>query len=193
MTDSPSVSPGGNPSPATRWVRLSAILLGLVVLFAASSPFMSNVIQRHNLTAWGIMPLGAMVVFLGLCAVNDVRGRQGRLPLTTPAESLACFLVLLMGSWAATWAFVEAQMPLLTAPYLFASPENGWIDYLLPHLPAWALGPGQEPYASGFYNGLPDGTPVPGGLWVVPVAAWTLFVVALALACAGLASLLSRQ
>ncbi len=191
--DIPSPPLGEKGESGGRWIKLSAVLLALVALIAAAAPFMTHLMHRYNPAGGGVMPLGAAVMFLALCTANALRTRWGKPVFTTPGESLGCFVVLLMGSWAAGWAFTETQMPLLTSPYVFASPENGWSEHVLPHLPRWALGPTQEPYASGFYNGLPTGTPMPWGLWVVPVAAWTAFALTLALFCAGLSSLLSRQ
>ncbi|MEK7767856.1 MAG: DUF6785 family protein, partial [bacterium] len=113
--------------------------------------------------------------------------------VVAPEEAIACYLVLLLGSWAATWAFIEMQMPLLTSPAVFASPENGWKEHVLPNLPRWAVGPLDEPYASGFYNGLPDSVARPWRRWIVPAAAWSAFTIALALFSAALGSLLARQ
>jgi len=139
------------------------------------------------------MPLGATFVFLVLCAINLWRSRRDRPPLTPPAESLACFVVLMMGIWAQGYSLVEVQMGIITSPFVFGTPENGWIKHVMPHLPEWVMGPSEEPYATGFYNGLRTGTPFPWRLWMVPVAAWTAFGLALALFCMGLAGILSRQ
>jgi hypothetical protein len=178
---------------ARRWLVLNAAALIYVALLAAISPFLVNVLQRQNLTGGGLMPLGAAAVFFALCAVNALRRRRGKTPFTSPAETLGLFVVVAMGTWSLSWAFLEAQMPLLTAPPVFASPESGWEQYVLPNLPGWAMGPAVEPYASGYYNGLPEGVAMPWGMWLKPVALWSLFMVLLAFFSIGLGSLLSRQ
>ncbi len=176
-----------------RWIILSAAALFYVALISAVTPFLANAIQRENPAGGGLMPMGASVAFFALCAVNAWRRRRGRIPFTTPGETLAFFIVVLVGTWTVSWAFLESQMPLLTAPYVFASPENGWEQHVLPHLPAWAMGPAAEPYASAYYNGLPAGMTMPWALWVKPVISWTLFALALALFGLGLGAAFSRQ
>lgn len=176
-----------------RWIVLSLAALFYVALIATVTPFLANAIQRENLAGGGLMPLGASVAFFALCAGNVWRRRRARVPFTTPAETLAFFIIILVSTWTISWAFVEAQMPLLTAPYVFASPENGWEQHILPNLPAWAMGPAVEPYASAYYNGLPAGIGMPWSLWIRPVVSWTLFSVALALFGFGLGAAFSRQ
>jgi len=177
----------------TRFLVISALLMVAVALIAAADPFMSFVVQRYNPAGWGIFPLGAMVIFGSLCVFNAYRARRGKSPLTEPGETLAIFWVIVMGSWAAAWSFVETQMPILTAPPVFASAENGWNEFVIPYLPRWAMGPMDDPYALGYYNGLPAGVGIPWGRWIVPAAAWAGFAVAMALFCTGLGSVLSRQ
>lgn len=172
---------------------MSAAALFYVALISAVTPFLANAIQRENLGGAGLMPLGASIAFFALCAVNAWRRSKGRGHFTSPAETLAFFVVVLIGTWAVSWAFIEAQMPLLTAPYVFASPENGWEQHVLPNLPGWAMGPSAEPYASAYYNGLPEGISMPWALWIKPVVSWTLFAVALALFSVGLGAVFSRQ
>ena len=180
-------------STRDRWLRLSVILLAFQAVMSAANPFFSHVTQRYLPSGGGLMPLGATLALIVLCAVNAIRSRRGGEPLTTPAETLGCYIVLIIGGWSAGWGLADPLIPLLTSPYVFGSPENGWLEHILPNLPGWAMGPADEPYASGFYMGLRTGTAIPWVAWVVPTLVWTAFGLALGLLGMGLAALLSRQ
>ncbi len=183
----------GPVSSARRWVILSLAALLYVAVVAAVTPWLSLVIQRDTLVDGAVMPLGALIALFTLAGVNAWRARRGKRPFTSPGETLGFFAIVIIGTWPASWSFVEQTMPLLTAPYVFASPENGWMEYVLPNLPRWAIGPTQEPYATAFYGGLTGDTRIPWGMWLTPVLAWTAFAVVLTVFMIGLSSLLSRQ
>jgi hypothetical protein len=72
----------------------------------------------------------------------------------------------------------------IVAPFYFATPENRWLDFLLPHLPAWSspvlwadpsqsagttLSAAGSRVANGFYDG---GMAVPWLAWSVPLLVW---------------------
>ena len=81
-------------STPSRWLKLSAVMLAIQAVFAAVAPFFSHVTQRYNPTGGGIMPMGATIVLIVLCVINAIRIRRDRPPLTSPAETLGCYLVL---------------------------------------------------------------------------------------------------
>lgn len=176
-----------------RWVRLCLLSLGALAVSAAFGPWLTFVVKAGNPNEWGAMPFVAAAPFLALCGINALRVRANKPALVQPAEAAAVFLILLTGGWMATWAYVDNVMPLLTSPPVFASPENGWADKLLPHLPKWAMGPMEEPYASGYYNGLATGAAIPWGRWLMPILVWSLFGGVLTLFALGLAGIVSRQ
>lgn len=180
-------------STPARWLRMSVVVLAFQAVMSAMAPFFAHVTQRYNPSGGGLMPLGATLAVIVLCAVNAVRTRRGGSPLTTPAETLGAYVVLIVGGWASGWGLADTLIPLLTSPYVFGSPENGWLQHVLPHLPRWALGPAAEPYASGFYMGLRTGVSMPWAAWIVPTAVWTAFGLVFGLLGVGLAALLSRQ
>jgi len=176
-----------------KWYAAAAASILLVAAIAWTGPYLMFIGKTSNVAWSGVMPLGATLVFFGICAVNAYRQKQGRRPILSAGETLAIFFIIMMGSWAGTWGLVEAQMPLLTSPAVFASPENGWAERLLPYLPRWAMGPMEAPWASAFYNGLPVGETMPWKLWMIPVFVWSSFAVVLALFSIALGGVLSKQ
>jgi len=176
-----------------RWYAAVAGAILVVAAVAWMGPYLMYVGRTSN-PAWsGVMPLAATLVFFALCGLNAYRQKSGKEPFLSAGETLAIFFIIMMGSWAGTWGFVQAQMPLLTSPAVFASPENSWAERILPYLPKWAMGPMEAPWPAAFYNGLPVGETMPWKLWMGPVFAWSCFAVALALFSIALGGVLSKQ
>ena len=175
------------------WVVLSVVGLALVVLITAFSPYLAYMMHTSNPCDWGFFPLAGVVVYFILCSLNALLVKFRGSPLLDPAQTLAFFFILTMGSWASTWAFNEALMPLLTSPWVFATPQNGWQEIILPHLHKLIMGPSEEPWASAFWDGLPQGASIPWRLWVVPIAIWTSFAVMLFVFSISLAGFLGRH
>jgi hypothetical protein len=176
-----------------RWTALMAFSLAVVTAIAASAPWISNMAKGWNPGSWGMLPLGASFILLAMSSLNALARRRGRGDWFSPREIMAAFFVIMMGSWMTSWGFGETQMPLITSPYVFASADNGWTEFIHPNLPKWALGPTEEPFASGFYNGLPADAARPWGRWAMPVMAWTCFVLVLTLFSLGMSSILGRK
>lgn len=183
----------GRPNSGLRWYLAVAGSLLVVATVAWMGPYLMYVGRTSN-PAWaGVMPLAATLVFFAICGVNALRQGKGKEPFLSAGETMAVFFIIMMGSWAGTWGFVQAQMPLLTSPLVFASPENSWAERILPYLPKWAMGPMQDPWPAAFYNGLPAGETMPWKLWMGPVIAWSSFAVALAVFSIALGGVLSKQ
>lgn len=53
----------------------------------------------------------------------------------------------------------------ISAPYYFATPENGWAEYAFPHLRPYLFPSNAGNEIAGFYQGLPSGAPIPWGFW----------------------------
>jgi len=176
-----------------RWTAIVAFSLAAVAVIAATAPAIVNIAKGGNPGSWGILPLGASFVLLAMASLNALARKRGKREWFTAREMMASFFIILMGSWMTSWGLAETLMPLLTSPHVFASADNGWKEFVHPNLPKWAIGPTEEPFASGFYNGLPAGVARPWGMWVTPVAAWTCFVVILTVLSLGFSSILGRQ
>lgn len=186
----PDAAPASSVS--RRWPVIAAGAIALAAAIAASSAWWSFVAREGNPGGWGMLPAIATAALLVVAIVNARRAKRKAAPLLTNGETLGAFLIVLAGGWTATWAYVEVMMPLLTSPAVFGSPENGWVEHLLPHLPAWALGPMAEPYASGYYNGMATGTPMPWRLWLLPVLIWSSVGALLTLFGIAVAGLIAR-
>jgi hypothetical protein len=114
----------------------------------------------------------------------------------SPAEILTVYSMMIVASAIPTMGLSGQLYPLISAPAYYANPENKWEQLILPHIPAWAMPQGAKvgaPVIKYFYEGLPPGQSVPWLAWLVPVAAWMVFIAALYMAMICSMILLRRQ
>jgi hypothetical protein len=124
-----------------------------------------------------------------------------QLPLALRGASLALnrselvlvYAMLLIVSAVCTMGLSEQILPIITAVFYFASPENNWQERLIPDLPKRIMvddGTGSRL----FYEGLSGpGDSIPYASWVEPLAWWGLFLVALYVAMICAAIIVRRQ
>ncbi|MFW5868841.1 MAG: DUF6785 family protein, partial [Armatimonadota bacterium] len=84
---------------------------------------------------------------------------------------------------------VRQILPQLTVPYYFSGPENQY-DTLTEELPAWITP--DESVIQTMYEGSDTGA-VPWDAWVTPLAAWTVFMLALFVTIYALMMIFRRQ
>jgi hypothetical protein len=163
------------------------------VAMAVAGAWLQFVWRGTSPSHWGIASVSAMLALIALPGVNAIRRRQGKAEMFSPAESAAVVLVAIMGTWGPSWAFSDTLMPLLTSPAVYASPENGWMSSIIPHLSNWAMGPLKQDLALAYFNGLASGVKPPLHLWVLPSLVWSLFAVSLAMVCVSLGVMFGRR
>ncbi|HID08387.1 MAG TPA: hypothetical protein EYP10_14715, partial [Armatimonadetes bacterium] len=77
----------------------------------------------------------------------------------------------------------------------YSAPGTQWEGMFVPHIPQWLL-PSTDPRSATvryFFEGLPEGTPVPWKPWVLPLAIWTVYFFLVYALIALWGALLSRQ
>jgi len=187
----------GPPAPVSRRARIvtpRAVLLGLTVTVAVNywitySEYISHS-SRMNVSQF---PLALFAVFAAVVVGN------GLLRRACPAAGLArgeLFLVLSMGTVAAiipTAGVAGFLIGVMASPYYFASPENRWGEFILPHLPSWIAPMDRGKAMTWFFEGVPKGEAIPWSAWVVPMFWWLMVLMAVAFVCACLMVVLRKQ
>jgi len=176
---------------------LRALGLGslLVLLLSLGAPGATWVLGSSELT-WSFFPIGVGFPFLCLLLLNLVL--QSRRPswALRPAE-LALILVMGLAAAGIPFFIMGYLLAIPTTPDYFASPENQWPQYILPHLPRWLIPSNEGLAMTWFFEGLPFGEPVPWNAllhaWVMPLFWWFSFLGALYFACFALVVILRRQ
>ena len=118
--------------------------------------------------------------------------RGGSLALNR-SELVLVYAMLLIVSALCTMGLGEQILPVITAIFYFASPENQWAEKLFPHLPERAMvNDGTDSRL--FYEGLsgPEDL-VPYEAWVEPLMWWGVFLLALYVMMVSVAVIVRRQ
>ncbi|MSS73863.1 MAG: hypothetical protein EXS64_20610 [Candidatus Latescibacteria bacterium] len=184
----PSPLPGdlaGRRGPTLRAVGVGLGVIALVNVWVAWSEYIVHA-SRMNLSHF---PLAFFVLFL----LVIVGGRAlGRVRFTS-SELLTVAAMGLVGACIPASGLTGFLLGIIATPYYFATPENQWGTYFHDHIPAWIAPTDRDGAMQAFFNGLPPGTSVPWGVWVVPLCWWALFIGGIVLVSTSLAVLLRRQ
>ena len=108
------------------------------------------------------------------------------------AELIVVYIMMIVASAIPTWGFTANLIALLPAIYYYATPENNWVEWLHPYVREWMV-PQDADAIKYFFEGLPQGAPIPWDHWVLPLAAWCSFIVAIYLMMIAIMALMRRQ
>lgn len=173
--------------------RVLAVGLLLVLTINFSDTFITNVVGS-SLLSLEHFPMILMMLYVPLVLAVNPALRWMRLRALSAQESTAVMAIGIMGS--SIPSLVRSAISYITSPFYFASAENQWPDYVLPHLPKWAVVGAESAEAHEaqmFYEGLRSGETVPWAGWFVQLVWWTAFIGVVLFACVAIAVLLRRQ
>jgi len=179
---------------ATRGVTLRAIAVGgiLCALLTAGEPYGVLVVHGSPLCADFSTGGAIFLFFLLVFTVNALLRWIGpRFGLST-AELLTVYVMLVLASAIPSWGFTMNMMGLSGGLRYFASPENRWSELILPYVREWVT-PTNESALRFFFQGLPPGEPLPWRAWIMPLAWWGTFIMAVYLVMICIVSILRRQ
>lgn len=140
------------------------------------------------------LPISALALFLLVVFVYNpfVRG-IARQAAFTGRELALIFCILLISSLIPGKAFVSYFLTIISTPFYFAQPENQWAELFHPYLPGWLVASNQNNAMGWFYEGLPPGGTMPWSPWIIPVAWWMSFFVAIFVVGACVATIFRKQ
>ena len=188
--------PDPQPSPARDRGELPwrGFLVGaaLCVVLNALAVRSYALVNRYSGFADHFNTVGVIFLFFCVAALAALVHWLLGLRLLRQTDLVAAYGMLMVGTAIPTMGLGGYLFPLTTGVFYYASPENRWAEFLHPNVPRW-LAPQDESVIRTLYEGLPKGEPIPWAAWVIPLAFWTLFVLALYLASVGVVSLLRRR
>lgn len=178
------MSPTSQPAPA---IRLPAMLtgLGLCALISVGLPYGEFVIKGTRLGLSSSTPAAFFLLFWLVALVQPLLGLVRRHWAFNRAELLLITAMMMLATAIPSRGFTGAAIPAISSVLYYATPENNWVELLLPHIPP-SLIVQDEVAIKQFYEGLPRGQSIPWGAWVGPLSWWLFFMVAfyLVLICA---------
>ena len=184
-SESPPTSVITSRSLATGLVL--AIILNIWVTYGTYILHTSRMSVAH-------LPISGLALFLLVTFVYNplVRGMSQRAAFTG-RELALIFCILLISSLIPGKAFVSYFLTIISTPFYFAQPENQWVELFHPFLPEWLVASNQNNAMGWFYEGLPPGSAIPWSPWIIPVAWWMSFFVAIFVVGACVATIFRKQ
>ncbi len=180
---------------AAKAVRFRVWIAGAVFccLLAMGAPYTRNILPSSLLDG-EFLPFGVMMGLLILTGVVNpaVKGAFGRTAFT-PQELVLLFIMGITTTAVSTDGLAAFLIALIAAPSYYASPENGWLDHLLPHISAWLIPANAGGEIRHFFSGLPGGGRIPWTVWAVPLFWWLSLFAATFFVCACLVVVLRKQ
>ena len=164
---------------AARGVSLRAVLWGaaLSLWIGVSLPYTNMIIKGGLLAHNHNTPAALFVFFLFVGVVHTVTAAIKRRWAYSRGELATIYIMAMMATVIPTIGFSEYLLPIIAGFSYYATPENAWRETFHPFLPEWAV-PQDEAAIRHFYEGLPEGVPMPWGAWVEPVFYWLVFILA---------------
>jgi hypothetical protein len=168
--------PGSTSTGVTFRSVLTGTLMSLVI--GAGVPYTNMIINgtvmAHNFST----PAALFVFFVFVILINVGLGLvRADWRLSRP-ELAVVYIMAMLATSIPTIGFTENLLPIIAGLYYYATPENDWAELIHPHVPDW-IAP-QDPMAvKYFFEGLPEGVPLPWGAWMQPILYWCLFIVTL--------------
>ena len=165
----------------------------LLSLFAGAGAVYGRILVGGSWWGLNASAPGAIFLFFILTFFGNTLLRSLWRPLALGRGDLVLiYAMLAMALTLPTQNYLVHVFHLIVAPIYGASPENRWEDILQPHVPEW-IAPYDEEAIRLFYEGLAVGQPIPWDAWVIPLAAWLSFGLALSLMMICMSVVLHRQ
>ena len=161
-----------------------ALIFGNIVLLFVSSltPGLRAAVPERM----GLPATLALVVL----AYLPVRATLRRSESLRPAELLALYILLMVGTLATSYGVTQFVVPTITSPHYFSTPENRWASLFSQYLVPW-LTISEPATVRAFWESGRWG--VPWLLFLRPLTAWMIFVLVAAYVMLCLSSLAARQ
>ncbi len=123
---------------------------------------------------------GAIFLFFVVVAIiNMPLGKLSKRAALTSPELKTVYIMMTVACAIPTMGLSAQILPILTAPYYYALPENSWAEIFHPYIKPWLVPQGQREIKY-FYEGAPAWeSGVPWGIWIKPLLIWGIFLIAL--------------
>jgi hypothetical protein len=167
------------PPSGGRGITFRAVLVGgLISLFIGVSLPYTNMIIKGSLLAHNFnTPAALFTFFIFVAFINVGLGFIKKSFGLAPAELVTIYIMALLATSIPTIGFSEYLLPIIAGLYYFATPENKWAEIIHPHIPKWMVPQDQDALLY-FFEGLPEGMPVPWDAWIGPLFYWCFFILA---------------
>ena len=176
---------------APRWGALG-VGLGLSAFIAVATPYNEMIVNGSRLGLSSLTPAAFFLFFVWVVLVNPLLRAVRPAWALRRMELLLVFSMMMVATAVPTRGVTGVMLSMISGSYYYASSENQWADLVLPHVKPWMTVRGVDGLRH-FYEGVPKGVSPDWAVWVQPLAAWFLMIVALWVAVLCLMVMLRRQ
>lgn len=168
------------------------VIIGLVCVFFLSiaTPYCDFVLQTTWLGGY-FLPIGGIFIFFILTLGVNILLKKLKLGLNS-SELLLIYCMMLFGSGIPSFGLIAHLIPLISAIFYYATPENRWVEVFHQYIPKW-MTPQDKDAIKYLYEGLPKGMPIPWKFWIEPFFSWMIVVIGMYLAMFSLVVILRKQ
>jgi hypothetical protein len=170
----------------TRGVTLRVVVLSLLlaVVFGYVIPIIDVKLSNTFLGAAHLPPGAIAALLLLLLVVNPLLGVVSQKLRFSRNEVLTVYITCLFSTLVPGHGGENFFVGTLVGPFYYATRENGWLEFLQPYVKSWftpaladngQYGEMGRAVVEGWYLG---GADVPWGAWLIPLAAWSAFILA---------------
>ena len=159
-----------------------------------------NVVMSYGVLAMGtfnwtgdfISGGAILLLFLLILVYNTPLVLVRRQWALSSQELVLVYTMMIVATAIPTVGLTAQLIPFLAEVFYYATPENAWSELIHPHLKSWLV-PQDDLAVFYFFEGLPEGQPIPWDAWFLPLASWGSFVLALYLMMISMVALMHRQ
>lgn len=152
-----------------RYTRIIFVALVWIIFQSATGGYihgnsLGQMVANH-------MPLGGLFfLILLIFAVNPILRKLGQGLEFSSSELAVIWIMIAASSAVPGYGMMEFIFPYLAAPLYFASPENQWKEFIIPHLPGWSYLSDRSAVRD-FFSGFSGGQ-IPWRAWLAPAGFW---------------------
>jgi len=164
-----------------RTLTIRAVLIGVFLSIFIGIGTTYNIMVLHgSYMAIDFSAAAAIFLFFLISLfANIVLGKIKKTFALTPGELKTVYMMMLVSCAIPTMGMAAQLLPIITAPFYFARPENNWAELIHPHLKSW-LYPNDKLAIKYFYEGLPSWeSSIPWSVWIKPLLIWGSFLIVL--------------
>lgn len=186
----------------SRSLTKRAILLGLVCVAgeAALTPCADFLLQGTHVASSHLPMLPLLTFAFLIVIVNSALVKLTPRWRFSQGELYVVYIMMLVGALIPSFGMTMYLIPSISGTNYFATPENGWASTFYQHIKPWMVpfDPQSRSQTAQlamkqFYEGIPASKPIPWGVWVRPLAAWSAFAFCLFFVWTCLSTILRKQ
>ncbi len=186
-------------TPTRTGISARALVVGLVAvtLTCFLVTYSEIVVKQIQIGILQFPPAAIGLLFL-LVIINRGFRRLGERLALKGYEIITIYCMTLVAAMISSRGLMEKVLPVLAASNYYANPQNKWARLIFPHIKKWMVPynpaiPDQQPVTKLYYEAIQNGEKIPWGLWLVPLAAWSVIVILVLFGFLCLASIVRRQ